>query len=175
MKGTNMTRANNAAHGEAGFTLVEALIAMVILAIGLVAITNLFVVAAGSNTTASKSTGAAAHATEVMERLKATPVTGAGAVLVLGGDLNADVGLAAPCTDGTTLADCVAPGNFNAYQEIPGVGIAHARWTIVRAAQTFGTVLEPSQTVYAITVQSEILGPFGGRMSLAQFTTLRQF
>ena len=46
------------AQREAGFTLIEALVAIVILAFGLMAVTNLLVVAAASNTVGNHSTAA---------------------------------------------------------------------------------------------------------------------
>ncbi len=56
---------------QAGFTLVEALIAMVILSFGLIAVTNLMLVASTSNTVANQSTAATSIASQRMEQLKA--------------------------------------------------------------------------------------------------------
>jgi type II secretory pathway pseudopilin PulG len=93
---------------EAGFTLVEALIAIVILIFGLMAITNLMLVAASSNTVANQATAAATTATEQMEILKAMPF----ADLTAGGDVTADV------------------NGFNRDSSLPGVGVIHTRWAI---------------------------------------------
>jgi len=53
-----------------GFTLIEALIAMVVLVFGLVAVTNLLLMAASSNTVASHSSAATMIASQRMETLK---------------------------------------------------------------------------------------------------------
>ena len=59
--------------GEAGFTLVEALVAIIVLVFGLMAVTNLMLVAASSNTVANQGTAAVASATRIVELTKATP------------------------------------------------------------------------------------------------------
>src|SRR5688572_2444174 len=69
---------------ERGFTLVEALIAMVILVFGIIAVTNLLIVAASSNNVANQGTAATTAATEALERLKAQPFH----TLTQGGDLD---------------------------------------------------------------------------------------
>jgi type II secretory pathway pseudopilin PulG len=58
---------------EAGFTLVEAITAFLILIIGLQAIVNLFLVASTSTQVAKQTTATTAQAAEVMEVLKAVP------------------------------------------------------------------------------------------------------
>ena len=58
---------------EAGFTLIEALIAILILIFGLAAVVNLFVVAGSANQVGRHMTASAAQAAEVMETLKAIP------------------------------------------------------------------------------------------------------
>ena len=63
-------------HGEQGFTLIEALIAMVILIVGIAAISNLMVVAGTSNAAANSTTGASAVAAQQMELLKSQTFTG---------------------------------------------------------------------------------------------------
>jgi prepilin-type N-terminal cleavage/methylation domain-containing protein len=60
-------------HREAGFTLVEVLISIVILVFGLVAVTNLFLVAGSSNMAANAGSAATAIASQQMEVLKALP------------------------------------------------------------------------------------------------------
>ncbi len=57
---------------EAGFTLVEALVAIVVLVFGLMAVTNLLLVAASSNTVANQGTAAVTTATQVLDFLKNT-------------------------------------------------------------------------------------------------------
>jgi prepilin-type N-terminal cleavage/methylation domain-containing protein len=60
------------AGGESGFSLIEVMIAIVVLVFGIVAVANLMVVAAASNSTANHSTGASAVAAEQMEIQKST-------------------------------------------------------------------------------------------------------
>lgn len=144
---------------EAGFTLIEALIAMVILVFGLMAVTNLLVVAASSNTVGNHSTGATAQASEVLERLKAIPFT----QLQLGGDLDADEGATKPCHDTAPSFNCVRPDNFNAYKAVPGVGVVRTRWRVSQA---------DSQTFF-IEVRAESTSLLAGRRSRAEFTTFR--
>jgi type IV pilus assembly protein PilV len=56
---------------EAGFTLVEVLVAIVVLVFGLIAVTNLLVVGASNNAAANHGTAATALASRRMEMLKA--------------------------------------------------------------------------------------------------------
>jgi type II secretory pathway pseudopilin PulG len=62
-------------NAEEGFTLVEAMAAMLILSFGLIAVANLLFVAMSSNSVANHQTAGIALATDVMERLKAVPFT----------------------------------------------------------------------------------------------------
>src|SRR5262249_53016841 len=71
--------------GSSGFTLVEALVAIVILVFGLIAIANLMIVASSSNSVARQATGAATIASLQLEQLKALPFNNAG--LATGGDV----------------------------------------------------------------------------------------
>jgi Tfp pilus assembly protein PilV len=130
---------------QAGFTLVEALVAIVILVFGLIAVTNLMVVAASSNSVANQSTAAATVASQRLEQLKALSFNNA--ALAPGGDVTADVG-----------------GYFtNPDDSVPGVGQIHTRWEIVNVA--------PS--VLFIRVRSEGTGVLSAARSRAEFTTLR--
>ena len=76
----------NSTPDQAGFTLIEALIAMVILAFGLIAITNLLIVAASSNSVGNMSSAATALASQQLELLKAQSYTN----IAPGGSLTAD-------------------------------------------------------------------------------------
>jgi prepilin-type N-terminal cleavage/methylation domain-containing protein len=145
---------------DAGFTLIEALIAMIILVFGLMAVTNLLVVAASSNTVGNHSSGATAQASEVLERLKAIPFN----QLQLGGDLDADEGTApTPCNDIAPNFNCVRPDNYNSYKPVPGVGLIRTRWRVSQA---------DSQSFF-IEVRSESTSVLAGRRSRAEFTTFR--
>jgi prepilin-type N-terminal cleavage/methylation domain-containing protein len=61
---------------EQGFTLIEVLIAIVVLVFGLIAITNLFLVAGSSNTVANQATAASDVAAQIVENFKAQPWSG---------------------------------------------------------------------------------------------------
>ncbi len=98
-----------AASDEAGFTLVEALVAMVILSFGLIAVTNLLIVAASSNTVANQGTAAAAIASEQLEILKRTPFD-------------------AVATGGSVTSDTI---DFMRDDAVAGVGTIHTRWQVV--------------------------------------------
>jgi prepilin-type N-terminal cleavage/methylation domain-containing protein len=129
--------------GEAGFTLIETLVAIVVLVFGLIAVTNLLLVGATNNSVANQGTAATAVATQQMEILKAQRFAG----LVPGGDLAAD-----------------APGYF-ATPVVEGVGVINVRWTIVMPAD------EPQLRM--ITVQAEGMGPMVRMRSRVQLTTIR--
>jgi competence protein ComGC len=129
--------------GQEGFTLVEALIAIVILVFGLMAITNLYAVAGSSNTVANHGTAAVAKATERMELLKAANFEN----LNPGGNVDEN-----------------APGYF-IEEAVEGVGLIRTRWLIV-------TIPGDAQVKY-IVVRSESTGSITGARSRAEFTTFR--
>lgn len=139
MSTTNRT----AAGSQAGFTLVEALIAMVVLSFGLIAVTNLMLVAATSNGVANQSSAATSVASQQLEQLKACTFTDP--QLIAGGDLQNDV------------------ANFSSDTDVPGVGRIHTRWQIT----------DVDATTKYIVVRSEGTGALAGPRSRAQFTTLR--
>jgi type IV pilus assembly protein PilV len=95
---------------QAGFTLVEVLIAIVILSFGLMAVANLLVVATGSNGIANNATASAIVAAQQMELLKAKPFT----TLVAGGSIVAD------------------QAGFFTDTTLPGVGDIHTRWQLTQ-------------------------------------------
>lgn len=133
--------------GEAGFTLAEVLITIVILVFGLIAVTNLMILGAASNAVANTGTAAATAAKEALEDLKARSFT----TLATGGDL------AVSCPAGPF------EGPFARCQDIPGVGRIATAWQI--------TLIDPQ--VYYIHVRSEAVGGIGGARSRAEFTTFR--
>jgi len=158
--------------GEAGFTLVETLVAIVVLIFGLMAVTNLLLVAASANSVANQSSAATTSAMQVMDTLRSSPYLDlcglaaggntAGTCLPAQGNLAADTTIPSP--------DCQAlpvpiTGAFNCDDHIPGVGTIKTRWTITAAAGT-GRLLE-------ITVQSEGMGVLAAARSRATFTTYR--
>ena len=129
--------------GEAGFTLIETLVAIVVLVFGLIAVTNLLLVGATNNSVANQGTAATAVATQQMEALKAQRF----ASLIPGGDLDSD-----------------APGYFD-NPGIEGVGTINVRWTI--------TEPEDEPQLRMITVRAEGLGPMVRMRSRVELTTIR--
>jgi Tfp pilus assembly protein PilV len=93
--------------GQAGFTLIEALIAMIVLVFGLIAIANLFVVAGSSNRIAGDSTAAANVAQQQLELLRSTSYE--------------------------TLQLQAGAGPQTTTQNVPGVGDVNVTWTVVQA------------------------------------------
>ncbi|HWW95536.1 MAG TPA: prepilin-type N-terminal cleavage/methylation domain-containing protein [Vicinamibacteria bacterium] len=163
-------RAAGRRKAEAGFTLVEVLTAMVILIFGLMAVTNLLLVAASSNTVANQSTAAAASASRIMDRLKDASFP----TLAAGGSVTVDTpgGVPAPCGGeggpwpGPPPVAVNAPAGLNnCDDDIPGVGKIHTRWAINAIPGTART--------FFIQVRSEGTGALAGARSRAEFTTLR--
>ena len=131
---------------EAGFTLVEAMIAIVILVFGLMAIANLFTVAASSNSVANQGTAATAMASQQIEQLRATSFD----TIAAGGN----VGPAVNCASLATYERC---------DDVPGVGRITTQWQI--------TQINPN--LYFIRVRSEGTGAMSRARSRAEFTTFR--
>jgi type II secretory pathway pseudopilin PulG len=165
--------------GEAGFTLIEALISIVILVFGLAAVTNLFLVGGTSNQTANHMSATTAEALETLEALKAVSF----ANLNVGGDLDADIGTETGDPNGNGFCDpdcltdpnlcptdCVSqPTTYNYYRTVPGVGMIRTRWRIDNPIP--GAAGAP---VCFIRVRSESVAPLvGGIRSRAEFTTFR--
>lgn len=144
---------------EAGFTLIEALIAIVVLVFGLIGITNLFVVATASNQIGNLTTAAAVRSSETLEKLKAVPFM----TITPGGSLSADVGTAGVNGGVMTAANTLA---YHTEETVPGVGVVKSRWLIVNDATG------NNDAIY-ITVRSEVFGPFGGQLSRAEYSTWR--
>jgi len=143
--------------GQQGFTLVEALIAIVILVFGLMAVTNLLLVAASSNTVANQGTAAVTSATRVMDMLRVTSFA----------DLTAAVGGTDfdPLDGGKLCADVtLAVDEWHCTDEVPGVGGVHTHWRIT--ATTDPRLLH-------LRVRSEGTGALSGARSRAEFTTYR--
>jgi prepilin-type N-terminal cleavage/methylation domain-containing protein len=132
---------------EAGFTLVEVLIAIVVLVFGLIAVTNLFLVAGSSNTVANQATAASDVASQILENLKAQ--RWGSNQLAPGGSLTADVSV-------------VGVPYFRS-DSIAGVGVVTSRWTITDV---------DARTKF-IRVRSEGTGVLARARSRAEFTTYR--
>lgn len=142
---------------EAGFTLVEALVAIVVLVFGLMAVTNLMLVAASSNSVANQSTAAVASATRVMDMLKA--VTYDTLDNSPGGTAYDAADGGKECTD-TTLV----PTDWHCTDSVPGVGTVHTHWWIT-------ATVDPR--LLHVRVRSEGTGALSGARSRAEFTTFR--
>ncbi len=132
---------------EAGFTLIEALIATAVLAVGLVAITNLMVVAVTSNSLGNRITVATYLASQKMEQLRSIPFTNA--------SLN----------DSNTNSLDVSQANYNETVTMAQSGPFLTRWNI-RTVAAYGTSLK------YIAVRTESLNP-AGRLTRAEFTSFR--
>lgn len=129
--------------GEAGFTLIESLISIVILVFGLLAVTNLMIVAASSNSVGNQSSATTALASQQLEMLKAIPFTN----LNPGGSVTADT------------------SGFFRRDDVDGVGPILTRWQVF-------TLSGDNQTKF-ITVRSEPLGGLLRTRARAEFTTFR--
>jgi hypothetical protein len=167
---TRSTPAPTGRDSEAGFTLIEALIAIIVLAFGLIAVTNLFIVAASSNQIGNYNTATATEATEVMERLKRLPFnTIAPPANTTSGDLLNDLPAANLPPAPPAEPDVVIGGvpQFNMYRRVAGIGLIRTRWTVQSFTDVFTT------PVLLITVRSQVMGPFGGQLSQSQFSTFR--
>ena len=165
---------------QAGFTLVEALIAVVILAVGLMAVTNLFVVAAASNQVGNYGTATATVASETLEKIQALdfffvcPQLGAPQPVQpcpgpIRGSLTADVG-APNNTPEVTVGGALT---FHSVRNVAGVGGAPQNQNIVVRTRWVIQDATGITAAYMITVQSRIDGPLGGSISQAQFTGFR--
>jgi type II secretory pathway component PulJ len=142
---------------EAGFTLIEALIAIVLLIVGLMAVTNLFIVAGNSNSVANRGTAATAIASRRMDVLNAEDFDDLAAAQ--GG--NVDTACASPCQD--AVVD-VAPGAPHCQCVlIDGVGAIETRWaiTVVNANTLF------------LRVRAEARGVLGPSRTRSEFTLMR--
>jgi len=153
----NAQRRTLSRRAEAGFTLVEALVAIVVLIFGLMAVTNLLLVAASSNTVANQGTAAVTSATQAMDFLK---VTSFGLLDDTPGGTPFD------STDGGK--DCndptLVPTDWHCFTATPGVGMIHTHWYITA---------DPDPRLLHIRVRSEGSGALAAARSRAEFTTFR--
>jgi type II secretory pathway pseudopilin PulG len=143
--------------GEAGFTLVEALVAVVVLVFGLMAVTNLMLVAASSNSVANQGIAAVASATRAMDTLKATTFD---VLDNTAGGTDFDGAHAAKSCDDPTLAVT----EWHCTDSVPGVGTVHTHWWVTATADP---------RLLHLRVRSEGTGALSGARSRAEFTTFR--
>lgn len=83
----------NRTRGDKGFSLIEVLVAIVILTVGLLSLAQMMVLSTNANTLSGRMTSCSALAKQQLERLKAAPFYTPGppnrnVLLVAGGDLN---------------------------------------------------------------------------------------
>jgi type II secretory pathway pseudopilin PulG len=152
------SRERSASPGEAGFTLVEALVAIVVLIFGLMAVTNLMLVAASSNTVANQGTAAVTSATRAMDLVKST--THSELRLSPGGLAWETPPGGGPSCDSPALVVTA----WHCDDDVPGVGRVHTHWWV-------STTSDP-RLLY-VRVQSEGTGALAGARSRAEFTTFR--
>jgi type II secretory pathway pseudopilin PulG len=161
---TDTTRENVERGAEAGFTLVEALVAVVVLIFGLMAVTNLMLVAASSNSVANQGTAAVASASRAMDMLKAVTFATSNPI---GGSLDDNPGgMAFDAADGGK--DCTDPtlvfNEWHCSEAVPGVGLIHTHWWVTAS-------VDP-RLLY-LRVRSEGTGALAGARSRAEFTSFR--
>ena len=142
--------------GETGFTLIEALVAMVVLSFGLMAVTNLMLVAASSNTVANQGTAAVTSSTRVMDMVKATTYAN---LTPSGIAWETAPGGGKDCNDATLVVTDLHCDEF-----IPGVGTLHTHWWITAT---------PDPRLLHVRVRSEGVGALAGARSRSEFTTFR--
>ena len=152
---------------ERGFTLIEALVAIIVLVFGLTAVTNLLLVGAASNTIGNQSTITTTMASETIERLRNLPFATNNPPVVQittspPGAIDAPMD-ASTCDDNVIANNCVRPGNFSAFKDVRGVGRVYTTWEVVRVdGQTF-----------FFRVRSDSVSGIARRRARAEFTTIR--
>jgi type II secretory pathway pseudopilin PulG len=160
MQATNpVGRGNAARRGEAGFTLVEALVAIVVLVFGLMAVTNLMLVAASSNSVANQGTAAVTSSTRIIELMKATSFANLSPPPGTGGA----IAFEEPIVRGPDCATAVV-SDYHCTDDIPGVGAIHTHWQVTQTTDP---------RLVFIQVRAEGTGALSATRSRSEFTTFR--
>ena len=141
------TPVTSARRAEAGFTLVETLITIVVLVFGLIAVSNLMFVSISSNSIANRASIATFLAAQKMEELRSISFDNAALV----------------DSDPASLDNDVA-GHFEDIDQ-PSGGRFKVRWRVQTVA-AYGASLK------FIAVRTEGVGAMG-RLTRAEMTTLR--
>ena len=144
-----------------GFTLIEVMIALVVMAVGMLGIAKLFVVALQSSSSAGSGTAAVSLAADLVDRIRANrtattnyqaagPIAAAPGTVCVGGALSS----ASVCTPAQMAAydlylwdqevRCVGPGGARA----PSCWAAGPTWTVTFTANPAGT----GPNTYTITL-----------------------
>ena len=148
---------------EAGFTLVEALVAIIVLVFGLIAVTNLLLVAASSNTVANQSSAATMDATERLDLLRNQPYATLAAAL--GGNINDTTMPGTDCVHAAGAAPPMPPAVFACFHDLQGVGRIVNRWQISAVAG--------SGRLLYIQVRSEGTGVLSQARSRSDYAVFR--
>jgi type II secretory pathway pseudopilin PulG len=146
---------------EEGFTLVEALVAIIVLVFGLMAVTNLMIVAASSNSVANQGTAAVTSATRIMELIKASSYQELQAASPGGPASGLD--FSDPLDLGPACADAVI-GDYHCTDDIPGVGRIHTHWVLTNTNDP---------RIIFVHIRSEGTGALSATRSRSEFTTFR--
>ncbi len=146
---------------DQGFSLIEVMVAIVILTVGLLSLAQMMVVATNSNNLSGRMTSCSALAKEQLERLKSAPFyTNPAALLrnpmlAAGGDVNATVGGYSQTYDGDGL-----PTN--------GASMYVVRWQVVDVPTALPLAM--------VSIQVRCMGSNADQFSIigeARFTTFR--
>lgn len=151
-------------HRDAGFSLIEVMVAIVILTVGLLSLAQMMVVATNSNSLSGRMTSCSALAKEQLERLKAAPFyldpvnKTRNPQLNAGGDINNTVGGYSQIYDSNGLP-------------VAGAGLFEVRWQIT-------DVNDPALPLQMVRIQMRCLpaAGVGDQFSIigeARFTTYR--
>jgi type II secretory pathway pseudopilin PulG len=156
---TDTRRGTRERGAEAGFTLVEALVAIVVLIFGLMAVTNLMLVAASSNSVANQGTAAVAAATRAMDLIKATTYDALDDAAPGGIDPFDPSDGGKDCDDPTLVFN-----EWHCNDDVPGVGTVHVHWWLTST---------PDPRLLYVRVRAEGTGALSAARSRAEFTTFR--
>lgn len=123
---TAIERKVNAARDERGFSLIEVMVAIVILTVGLLSLAQMMVLSTNANTLSGRMTSCSALGKEQLERLKAAPFftvapTVRNPLLVAGGDVNATVAGYSQYYDADGLPSAAANALFETRWQITDV------------------------------------------------------
>ena len=107
----------NVTRHERGFSLIEVMVAMVILTVGLLSLAQMMVLSTNANTLSGRMTSCSALAKEQLERLKAAPFftvapTVRNPIFTAGGDVNATVAGYSQFYDGDGLPSVAGNAAF---------------------------------------------------------------